>query len=59
MMGGGSCDGGLQVILSYFIAIYLNIDSVGNSDGDLSHSFANCKSQLLALRITFGGGECH
>lgn len=58
-MGGGSCDGGLQVIVSYFIAIYLNIHSVGKSGRDLSHTFADFKSQMLALRITFGGGECH
>ncbi|EGK90759.1 hypothetical protein MicvaDRAFT_4602 [Microcoleus vaginatus FGP-2] len=57
-MRGGSCDGGLQVILCYFIAIYLNIDSVGKSVRDLSHTFANFKSQMLALRITFGGGKC-
>jgi len=59
MMGEGSCEGGVQVILSYFIAIYLSIDSVGNSGGDLPHGFANFKSQMLALPITFGGGECH
>ncbi len=58
-MGGGICDGGLQVIGSYFIAIYLNIHSVGKSGRDLSHTFADFKSQMLALRITFGGGECH
>jgi hypothetical protein len=52
------CDGGLQVILSYFLAIYLNIDYVGNRGRDLSHTLGNFKSQMLALRITFWGVDC-